>query len=234
MRHIFSQYAVLDPDVRRCMQLAARTWETQNWENYGVPDDSLDRFFKEDGKRIPYVHDVINKGTENLPDSDIAVYTNTDIQVRSDAWLRIAWQMQHTDALYCFRRDFPPKLTHVVPDDDYIKGHDYPGSDLYAFRVGWWRRARKDFPDFLLGYELWDAVLRVFIDETNQGKPTAMRDLIAHEKNGASWWEKPENRYRLNGQIHNLQIGVAWLARRGIAAKNFGVPHDFLTRGKRR
>jgi len=223
MIHFCTDYVSTNPDVIRCRDIARRTWKELQWQERPIKDSDLPRLYKADGKSLPFMKDVFDLGVKDAADREICVFTNDDIQIHFSTPYAIAARLQETDACYCFRRDFPPGRTEPVPYKDYISGHDYPGSDLYAFRAGWWRRVRGQMPDMILANEAWDAVLRCLIDMTNRGKQTGMKDLIAHEKNGASWWERPENRYTLHGQKHNLTQAYHWFRKHGYEPRTFGV-----------
>lgn len=227
MIHFYSHYKPDDPDAVRCLEMAARSWEKIDWIERPVTTAELPRLFTLDKRSIPYVRDVFDLGIQGVEDQEICVYTNIDIQVRSDAGEIIGKTLNGIDACYGFRRDFPPGQTAPIADHLYRTGHNYCGSDMYAFRAGWWRKNRSMMPDMLIAHELWDAVLRHLIDMTHPGKGTGMLDLCAHEKNGDSWWEKPRNRYTLRGQIHNLSHGVRWLKANGFNPAHHGVPHHF-------
>lgn len=223
MIHFYPKYFPKNPDVIRCNDLAAQSWTRLRWKDVPILDADLPRMFREDGKPMPYMKDVFDLGSWQANIGEICVYSNTDIQVRSDADFIIANHLQDTDAAYCFRRDFPKPIAGVIPDHLYASGHDYAGSDLYAFRASWWRQHRDKMPDLILGYESWDAILRCIIEMTNPGKPVRLYDLIAHEKDGRSWWETPQNRYTLKGQKHCLTLSYRWLLQNGYNPSKFGI-----------
>jgi hypothetical protein len=187
-----------------------------------VRDQDLPRLWKEEGRAFPLLRDVFDFAGRDKRISDILIYTNADIHVRSDCSAQVALTLQGTDACYCFRRDFP-RLNSVLADDAFATGEDYPGHDLTAFRVGWWQQYRSEMPDMVVGLEAWDPCIRVLIDKTNPDKDVTLHDLIAHERH-SSYWEKAENRYRLNGQKHNIALAKAFLAANGINPKTRGLP----------
>lgn len=178
--------------------------------------------WREEGRAFPLVRDVFDFAAQGKAASDILIYTNADIHVRSDCCVQVVFALQESDACYCFRRDFS-KLDAVLADDSFAKGHDYPGHDLTAFRVGWWNAYREEMPDMVLALEAWDPCIRLLIDKTNSGKDVTLHDLIAHERH-SSYWEKSENRYRLNGQKHNIALAKAFLTANGINPRTRGLP----------
>jgi hypothetical protein len=96
------------------------------------------------------------------------------------------------------------------------------GSDLYAFRVGWWRRFGAEMPDMLLGREAWDPILRLLIDETHPGRNPTLYDLIYHEKH-ASIWENPNNKRTLGSQLHNINLARRWMRGHGYNPRTIGI-----------
>ena len=187
-----------------------------------MEDSDLPRLFNEHTRKLPFVKDLLNAGCDKLPEDTIAVFTNSDICVSNEAAIRIAAALQSNDALYAFRRDFYHQVMEPLPDADISKGVHYPGSDLYAFRVGWWRWYRDSYPDMVFAREAWDSTLRVLIEETNPNKPLSLPDLIYHERH-ANGWEGAHLRYTIAGQRHNLKLAKGFFLMRGLNPQNFGV-----------
>lgn len=221
--HFYSHFEPKNPDVRRRQAVARMTWEAQIWNEIPVRDEVLPRMWKEEGHSYPYVLDVFDYACRSKAPEDVMVYTNADICVCSDCAWKIASVMQETDAFYSMRRDFNHDFDAPIPDDKIPRGSGYVGSDLYAFRVRWWTQARKDYPDMLVACELWDAVLRQTITDSNPKRIVSVPDLSYHRRH-ASTWENTANRYRLKGQIHNLQLGSTWLRNHGTDPAIHGVP----------
>jgi hypothetical protein len=222
IRHIYPGYVPRDPDALRRNKVAALTWRGQPWLDCPILDEKLPKLFVEGEKKLPFVRDVFDAGCKGAPDSDIVVYTNSDTQVRSDTCGRLAGALQDSDAVYCYRRDFHHRLEAPVPDLDFVKGVAYPGTDLYAFRVWWWKSYGYAYPDMIVGLEAWDPVMRTLIDMTNPNGKTMVHDLIAHERHN-SFWERAENRYTLQGQILCLRNARAWLLKYGFDPDRFHI-----------
>jgi hypothetical protein len=219
--HVYSHYTPKNPDTARRMHVAKLTWASQPWHELPVPDNN-GRLFVDRGGKVPYIKDILDKGAHNRHAQDILVFTNSDICVRSNCAMLIAAAMQALSAAYCFRRDFG-RLNGPVPDKLIHKGNPYVGSDLYAMRVGWWKRYRSDFPDMLLGRECWDAVLRLLIDQqTDPSQSATLHNLIYHEWH-ASTWENPRNRGSLPSQLHNQGIARAWMRAWGYDPRSIGI-----------
>ncbi len=223
--HAYTNYLPADPESARRQAIAQATWERQPWMPVPVADADLRRLFRERGREFPYVKDLFDYACGFAADpGDIVIYTNADIQVRGDCCMQIAARLQDVDACYCYRRDFHHRIESPVPDADYVKGLDYPGTDLFAFRAGWWESIRPEMPDMLIGNEAYDPVLRQLIEDTNGGPGrVAFRDLICHERHG-SYWENPAHRYTLKSQLHNLALARAFFRERGINPARFGIP----------
>jgi|SRR6185295_66960 len=220
--HCYTEYEPAGLDDQRRHAVARQTWSKQPWQERPVRDTDVPRLWNERGRRFPYVKDIFDVAAAGLRDEDILIYTNADNMVRSDCCTVVAELLQNVDACYCYRRDFHHQVMTPIPDRDYGKGLDYAGSDLLAFRVGWWKHFRMDMPDMIIATEAWDPVIRQLIDETNDGN-VRLHDLICHERH-ASYWENPANRYRLKSQLHNLGLAKAFFMERGINPGKFGIP----------
>ena len=218
--HVYSSYRPRNPETRRRMALAARTWAKQPWVDTPIADDQV-RCFSERSGTVPFIRDLFNTGCQGKHDEDIIVFTNADICVSSDCCFKITMSLQSVDAVYCFRRDFQ-RLTEVLPDHAIRHGNHYCGSDLYAFRVGWWHQYQDQFPDMLLGREAWDAVLRLLIEATHPQKQVGLQDLIYHERHG-SVWENPMNRRTIAGQIHNINLAKKFCFEIGFDYRRIGL-----------
>jgi len=220
--HFSTQYEPKDHEAKERQRVAKITWSTQLWTEIPIRDKDLPRMWREEGREFPYIRDIFDFACKQLNDQDIACYSNSDIMVRSDCALAIAERLQETDAAYCFRRDFPNPVSEPIPDDVIERGHDYVGSDLYAFRVAWWKSNRLAMADLIAGLEAWDCIMRYVMDLTNPGKPTVLKNLIAHVRHD-SYWERAENRYRLLGQKYCLKTAAAWLRTHGIDPSSHGI-----------
>lgn len=223
IHHFYSQFTPHDVATKKRQEVAHATWAVQPWIEIPIRDEDLFRMWDEEGRAYPYVTDVFGRACAGLNDDAIMVYTNADLCVRSNCALQIAAALQDTDALFSMRRDFNHPFHEPIPDDVIPRGDSYAGSDLYAFRVGWWEKNKAQFPDMVVAFELWDAVLRHLITETNPGRPVSVPDLSYHQRH-SSWWENPKNRYRLKGQLHNLRLGSMWLRMHGVDPLTHGVP----------
>lgn len=221
--HVYTAYEPGDLETQRRHKVAQLTWQRQPWQERPVHDADMPRLWNERGRKFPYVKDVLDAGSAGLPLETIVVYTNADNMVRGDCCAVVAEALQNADACYCYRRDFHHRVETPIRDDEYAKGLDYAGSDLVAFRVGWWLHNRVEMPDMIMATEAWDAVIRTLIDETNPGATTRLRDIICHERHG-SYWENPAHRYKLKSQLHNLGLAKAFFWERGINPRQFGIP----------
>lgn len=222
--HVFTDYAPADPETARRNRTAQSTWPRQSWQPLPVRDADLPRMWLERGRAFPYIRDVLDIGVEKADPEDIIIYTNADIMVRGDCCAKVSEALQTVDACFSYRRDFHHRIESPVPDRDFEKGYDYPGSDLEAFRAGWWRHWRGEMPDMLIGAEAYDPVLRELIMETNHHNAACvLRDVICHERH-ASYWENPAHRYKLKSQWHNIGLAKAFFIERGINPGKFCLP----------
>jgi len=222
IHHVFPVFDTTDPETIRRNRVAQMTWKKLSWKDKPVAESDLPRLYREDGKAFYYLKDVFDQGCREVRENEIVAYSNSDIHVRSDACAILAVALQDTNAVYCSRRDFHHRIESPIPDSDYAKGFDYPGKDLFAFRAGWWRAVRDDFPDLILGFEAWDACLQEMIELTNKGSKNSIKNLICHEKH-SSRWERSENRYSLPGQKTCLKLAFHWLFAHGVNPGKHGI-----------
>jgi hypothetical protein len=216
--HVYSAYSPTNPDTRRRMDLAEQTWEIQGWKEIPVPD-SLVRRFVDDKSRVPYIRDIINFGCDGKESTDIVVLTNSDICCVPECRIEIVAGLMFSDAVCASRRDFG-KLTSPLSKSQASTGIHYPGIDLFAFRVGWWMKNGSDYPDLLLGREIWDLVMFCLMERTNPNSQIRISDLIYHE-NHYQFWSDPKHKYKLKSQLHNISLGRGWLDSRGISMGRF-------------
>lgn len=222
--HFWSQYPVTSPDAKRRHALAQDSWTKQKWTERPVADAALPRHFACAGKRLPYVRDLVDTAAEAAAPDDILVYSNADIGFASNAAVRIALALQANEAGYSFRRDWP-RLNAAPRDDEIRDGAHYCGKDVFFFRKRWWGLFRRDMPDMLIGREGWDAVLCELIEATNPNKPLSVPDICWHERHGDNgYWEAPQHRYTLAGQLYNLKLARKWLVQHGVPPSNHGIP----------
>lgn len=192
----------------------------------GVDEVHAKRLFNERGRKFPYLKDLFDAACAGRNDDDIVVFTNADIGVVTDACFRIAVALQLADAGYSFRRDLHKQVVAVPKDEDLLFWHQYCGTDLFFFRVGWWRDNKDEMPDMIPAREAWDPVLRVLITDTHEpNQQLAVPNLCWHERHGGNngYWENPANRYTLPGQIHNLRLAKAFMLRHGRKPATFGI-----------
>lgn len=221
--HLWSLFTPKDPGAAARHLLARSSWEKQLWSELPIADSELPRLFTEGNKRLPFIRDLFDAATVEADLQDIVVYSNSDIGFCDMAAFRIAFALQANDAGYSFRRDIAPRTT-LPTDEEVASGSEYCGTDVFFFRVHWWKSCRDRFPDLLIAREAWDACLRVLMEATNHEKPLSLPDLCWHVRHsGNGHWEAPQNRYTLPGQIHNLEHAKAFLKRQGLNPATFGI-----------
>ncbi len=230
--HVHTAHRPKDADTRRRNRLAQKTWADQPWTELPVKDLDLPRLWRERSRAFPYVKDMFDLACRDKRPLDVVVYTNADIHIhpQTSSWVQHLLTTT-TAACHCHRRDIYRKLKKPLKGTEYNEGVHYPGSDLFAFRVVWWRAIRNEMPDMILGAEGWDAVLRTLIDETNAGATTLLENLIAHERH-ESYWEKEENRYELDMQRYCIRLAWEFFVLRKLDPAKFGIklPDSILSK----
>jgi hypothetical protein len=202
------------------MDFARATWELQQWVEHPVHEDGM-RMFHDGLGKAPYIKDVLRVASASKSADDILVFSNSDICCSPDCSTTLAAALQGPEAVYCRRRDFN-RLTFILPKDLIPVGTQYPGIDLFAFRVRWWTEYSVHFPDMLLGRESWDPVFMSLVELTNEGLGCEIMNMIYHEAH-YSPWQNPSLRHRMPSQLYNLALSKKWLAEHNINLKQFGL-----------
>lgn len=154
---------------------------------------------------LPFVHDMIERAMDKALDTDIVVITNSDVGVVRGFYSEVAEVCAKHGACYAYRWDFP-RLDEPLTTKEQVKaGKWYVGSDMFSFTKKWWLANRHDYPDFVLGRECWDWILRALITET---KGVELLHAIFHEKHESPW---KQNRSMNTGNIYNRSYARAWL-----------------------
>lgn len=219
--HCFNTWPGMDGETVRRHEIAKLTWRNQDWTDVEIKEQDLSRKWKEGARAFPYIKDIFDAAATGASDDDIIVFTNSDICLRSDFVEQIRTRLIVQDACYANRRDFQ-KLVSPLEDLMIGLGPEYCGTDVFAFKTGWWRRVRNDFPDMLIGIEAWDPCLRVLMCQTNPGKQLAMQCMAYHEKHGGTnHWES--NRYKWTAQKYALNTAYKWLSEHGQNPANFAI-----------
>lgn len=215
--HTYSNYWPDNRETRRRIMFAGKTWQNNylnsDWWTVNVANKQLPRLF---GNQLPFVKDLIQKGIDNANSpEDVIVLANTDTCFSETLTARLLNAFLTADCCYAHRRDFKMKITQPLTDEQIVFGSKYPGFDLFAFRVSWWQKHGPDMLDMVIGAEGWDLVLKVLMDSTKPaGKDIELRDCIYHEAHKSHWF-KPENRFTLSSQVHNLKLAGHILMKHG-------------------
>lgn len=223
---VWSDYA-MSGDARRRHNLARRTWESTGWIPFPVRETP--RVMNDPMRSMPFIKDLVEAAVNAAGPRDSMLLTNADTCVSAEAARRIEEVLGETPntatgtvaipgarhgakCCYSFRRDFEV-LPHGTMNTAQVReGKMYPGCDLFAFNVAWWREHGSRLPDLLLGTEGWDWCWRVAMQQTGG---VEFDDLIYHERH-ENVWERAEHRHSLPSQQHNKRLAAPWLAGRGV------------------
>lgn len=151
------------------------------------------RLFDDQIRQVPYLKDIIDQACSGLGDSDSIVFTNADI---------------------CFYQNKLHKLEREICEGRVVMSHRidvsateealYPGYDLFAFTVRWWKDHRDLLVDLVIGTEYWDACFKELIKRT-KSEYAELNDITYHHVHN-SMWCRPENIHTLASQIHNRTL----------------------------
>lgn len=187
---------------------AVATWPTlSHWTRAPyVPEDGQ-RNAKDlgDHRDLPYMRDLIAHAMAlATTDDDVILVTNGDVGLVNciDALLQDA--LNTYGACYTHRWDFHDPIVPMGPTD-VRRGTWYPGSDAFAFTVGWWKAHGHRYPDMLIGAEYVDCLLRQLIKQVC-GKDAEVHLAVFHQYH-ESYWETHRNN---PANRHNAALAADW------------------------
>src|SRR6478736_5445924 len=205
-----------DADTARRMAVAAQSWQREaalyaNWEER--------EFIPKDGWRnangigdpapLPFINDMIESCLD-CNDDDIIFITNADIGIYQGCSQEVASICAEKGACYAYRWDFSKLDAPLSTKEDVAGGKWYVGCDAFAFTKRWWMKNRHEYPDFVLGRECWDWIMRALITETGGGE---LQKAIFHEKHDSFW---KFGRAKQPGNVYNRSWARAWLTARNL------------------
>jgi hypothetical protein len=215
--HIFQDYPGTG-DTKRRNDLARETWEREcvsSWHPVGV--GGLPRTARTigDARDMFFIKDVIDAGVSGFGDDTYAMFTNTDTCIRSGLTHEI--NRLTGEAYFSHRRDFP-RLERPLAINEIERGTWYAGSDLFVFKVGWWKKHRDEMPDMILGAEGWDKILRQLVKDTGGGEI----HLCCYHERHQSVWETTGNRHNDPSNKYCRILARQWLRERGHPVDEMG------------
>lgn len=230
--HLWSDFrpGAPDPETARRMELARMTWETEykrgNWVPLRYHRNHAERTSASafgDSREMPFIRDMLDyAATWSKRDDSIIVLTNADVCFTPGLTGWVLDAIASHGSAFTHRWDFAKLVTRKINERHVGRGAWYPGSDAFAFTVGWWKANRERFPDMVLGCECWDLVMRNLIRLTGG---TEIERAIYHEKH-ASFWEQPSNHNTNPGNVHNRALSARFFRDNPTAN-----PNDWRVRG---
>lgn len=216
--HIYSG-APKDDETKRRYALAKASWNAaesyyKNWIECDLSNTQFPRNATKigDPAPLPFIHDMVNEAIAGAGDSDIIFLTNADICVYPEIGDEIARICEDKGSCYAYRWDFE-RLDALLTKEDIPKGRWYIGCDGFAFTKKWWTTWSGNYPDFVLGRETWDWIMRALISETGGGE---LQKAIYHETHQSPW---KIGRLYQPGNLYNRSYARAWLEERGLALR---------------
>ena len=204
--HVYQRTPWATGEEKRRNEVAAKTWDRIGWVDCGLDDNCFVRnssnVIPTEKKNIPMIKDMLRMACIGRDDKDVIVLTNTDTCVASNLLKRLVGNLP----AYAYRYDFK-RLDRPIADDQILLGNKYQGCDLFAMKVGWWRRNHQIFPDMILGREAWDRVMRELFKQS-QGRELV--GAIYHERHN-SFWESASNINDDPSNLRNRMLARKWL-----------------------
>lgn len=213
--HVWSGKEKPDGDTRRRMTVARSSWNRERalygkWVETEVQRSALVRDSLTIGDMVPmpFIHDMVNLAAKLAGDDDIILLTNSDIGFVTGTASEIAQECAAHGAAWAHRWDFHPLMTKTLATKEEVqRGRWYVGIDVFAFTKRWWMEHRHDLPDFVLGREAWDWILKLLIQESGGQEIHAACYHELHD----SLWKNPGTRQNNKGNQYNRGFARRWL-----------------------
>lgn len=190
-------------------------WGSAADKNWNVVWYSPDPVFtsKEigDTRQVPYINDLLGYAFQK-PDEDIIVWSNLDISLVPEA-ARVIRRKLETGPCCFARRVDVDNARKVLFRSDLHHMTTHGGTDLFAFRAGWWKANHQLMPRMFIACEAFDFVLRrIMLAQRPLAEITPT--ICYHEKHDA-FWAKDENVKENPAQAHNRKLAVEWCKTNG-------------------
>lgn len=182
----------------------------RNWRSIPIWPDFTSRQIG-DERSVPYINDLLDHAC-NIPDDDIVVWTNLDVCLCMDAPEIIRRKLSNGDCCFARRVDVEDGRKVLMRLDLHHR-EVHGGTDLFAFRAGWWKKNRHLMPKMFLACEAFDFVLRRIM-LAQRPKAEITPTILYHEVHEA-FWAKGKNLVENPAQRHNRKIAVAWCMENG-------------------
>jgi hypothetical protein len=206
------------PDQDRVLN-ARQTWEVLRridgawkpvWFNTQRKRSSRDLG---DVRSVPYVNDLFDTGVEAAGDDGLVCWTNLDVCLVPETAALIRHKLANAPCCRSARINVDDARIRRSWSD--LAGEIVaPGTDLFAFRPGWWRKHRDDFPDMFIACEVFDYMLRRLMEHDNPDAEI-LPPVLYHQRH-EPFWLQGMNRTENPAQRNNRQAAVEWCKGRGI------------------
>ncbi len=218
--HVFSEvgYSEIFNDAARRHAVAHRSWEIEYSTGYWRELPFLARDMERNGygigdeRPVPYLRDMIQFAASKASREDIIAFTNSDVSFAPGLTGKVLEAITRHGAAFTHRWDFNHLTEPFVSSAQVRFGKFYCGSDAFFFTKWWWKVHGHELPDFLIGREQNDEVLRQLIKYHGGAE---IEKMIYHEEH-ESFWERPGNRENLAGNIYNRKLAKEWFQKMGL------------------
>lgn len=215
--HVWQHGGKLSADTARRNAVARATWEKVYASLPGqiierrLDDNILTRTAKDvvqnETRDFPFIHDILRYGCFGEPNDTVILMTNADsclAESLGEKILSLNGQPAHGH-----RHDFA-RLEGPIHDDEIAKGDFYPGSDIFVFTAGWWRKHVGEFPDMIQGAECYDKILRSLILKYGGEE---LKNMVYHELHDNPW---KSQRMTLPSNIYCRNLARTWLKKNNL------------------
>ena len=235
--HITSLYKSYDIETNRRSEFAQKNWKKLYENKKIIP---CLNYSKINDTEMPIIKDLFDYGYDmSQNDSDIIMYTNSDICLTNDLYEKIVESCNKWKCTFSFRKDFPFKLEREMKNEEvelakWSDCGDYPkGADLFAVTKSWWREWRNYIPNNqVIGRPTWDWVFRITMGKSIEGDIVFRQQFnkqglicetpnISYHENHESYWQKEENIFS-EENLKNIRIAYNWMSEKSPNVKFTG------------
>ncbi len=218
MRFIHAHHItpLLDAETAFRENLARHSWMlvegADKIQRHGLRLEDLPRRFKDNDREMAFIKDIISSGAQACYDDESGepaylLLSNADTCLAPNLLKRVIPVLETgIPCIHGPRRDFA-RLSQPLTIAEIETGFEYVGTDIFVIRPDWWESHKAQFPDMILGAEIWDHILRGMM--RLEGLPS-MSNLCYHAHH-TQRWSRPENRNGLASNRHSVSLGHAWL-----------------------
>lgn len=159
-----------------------------------------------DKRILPYLKDVIACAIEDCDrDEDIVLYTNADSFLIQESLNILVPCVTDKKRGYSHRREIDKIPRSWFTQEDLLgRAEKSQGVDAFAFTKRWWLENADEYPDFFIGCEGFDWILKFMM-----GLDSRIEDFVYHLQHQFPLWS--QSRTISPANLYNRRLSVEWV-----------------------